>query len=147
MADRIVVMNKGQIEQIGAPSEIYDAPGSRFVAEFIGRCNLMPCQSAGSARAVTVEGGQTLSIANDPTGDRGVVAIRPEHLTVADASSVNRLRVQIVQFTYLGARTHLHVDMQTLKMVVDLPSSQARGLVIGEPLELSVEPRFVRFLP
>src|SRR5262245_58794236 len=48
MADRILVMNKGQIEQIGTPSEIYDAPQSRFVAAFVGRCNLLPCRTAGS---------------------------------------------------------------------------------------------------
>ena len=147
MADRIAVMNRGRIEQIGAPSDIYDAPQSRFVAAFIGRCNLIPCTSAGRDRTVTVEGGRTITILNDPTSERGVVAIRPEHLIVADASSPNRLRVQITQFTYLGSRTHLHAEMGNLKMIVDLPSSQARGLAIGEPLELAVDPKFARFLP
>ena len=147
IADRIVVMNKGQIEQIGAPAEIYDAPNSRFVAEFIGRCNLLPCAAVGHSRAVIVEGDQTLVIANVPTAERGVVAIRPEHLTVADGSSANPLRVEIVQFTYLGSRTHLQVSTHKLKMLVDLPSAQAKGLTIGQELELTVEPECVRFLP
>jgi len=147
LADRIVVMNKGRIEQMGAPSDIYDAPQSRFVAEFIGRCNLLPCKLAGHARAVMVEGGPMLSIANDPTGDHGVVAVRPEHLTLADGPSPNRLAVEVVQFTYLGSRTYLHVVMNNLKMVADLPSADAKGLRIGQPLHLTVDPRLVRFLP
>jgi putative spermidine/putrescine transport system ATP-binding protein len=147
LADRIVVMNKGRIEQMGAPSDIYDAPQSRFVAEFIGRCNLLPCKSTGHARAVMVEGGPMLSIANDPTGDHGVVAVRPEHLTLADGPSPNRLVVEVVQFTYLGSRTYLHVVMNNLKMVADLPSADAKGLRIGQPLHLTVDSRFVRFLP
>ena len=110
IADRIVVVNRGQIEQIGMPSEIYDFPKSRFVAEFIGRCNLLPCKSVGPGRSVTVAGDQVISISNDPTNDCGVVAIRPEHLTVVSGPSINRIRVHIAQFTYLGPRTHLHVN-------------------------------------
>ena len=88
-----------------------------------------------------------LSIANDPTGDHGVVAVRPEHLTLADGPSPNRLAVEVVQFTYLGSRTYLHVVMNNLKMVADLPSADAKGLRIGQPLHLTVDPRLVRFLP
>jgi ABC-type Fe3+/spermidine/putrescine transport system ATPase subunit len=53
MADRIVVMNRGVIEQIGAAADLYDRPVNRFVAEFIGRMNLVPLSVAkvGSARA------------------------------------------------------------------------------------------------
>jgi len=147
IAGRIVVMNKGQIEQIGAPSDIYDVPQSRFVAEFIGRCNLLPCKSIGRERAVMVESGPTLLIANDPTADHGVVAIRPEHLTVANGPSPNHLAVEVVQFTYLGSRTHLLVAMRNHNMVADLPSAEAKGLRIGQPLDLTVDPRFARFLP
>jgi putative spermidine/putrescine transport system ATP-binding protein len=147
MADQIVVMNKGQIEQVGQPSEVYEVPESRFVAEFIGRCNLLPCKSAGRQRSVMVAGDRSLTISNDMTRESGVVAIRPEHFVVANGSSLNRLRVEIVQFTYLGARTYLHVSLQNLKMVVDLPSTETKGLMIGAPLELTVDPKFVRFLP
>jgi putative spermidine/putrescine transport system ATP-binding protein len=146
VADRIVVMHNGRIEQIGTPSEIYDTPNSRFVAEFIGRCNLLPCKATDCERAVLIDGNQALSISNQPTSERGVVAIRPEHLTVADVSALNRLRVEVVQFTYLGGRTHLHVRMQDQSMLVDLPSVQAKGLAIGEQLVLSVDSKFARFL-
>jgi ABC-type sugar transport system ATPase subunit len=94
-----------------------------------------------------VAGDQSLTISNDMTRESGVVAIRPEHFVVANGSSLNRLRVEIVQFTYLGARTYLHVSLQNLKMVVDLPSTETKGLMIGAPLELTVDPKFVRFLP
>ena len=94
-----------------------------------------------------VGGDQILTISNDMTSESGVVAIRPEHFVVANGSCLNRLRVEIVQFTYLGARTYLHVRLQNLKMVVDLPSAETKGLMIGAPLELTVDPKFVRFLP
>ena len=96
---------------------------------------------------VTIEGGHLLSIANDPAGDEGVVAIRPEHLVLANGQSPNNLRVEVLQFTYLGSRTYLNVAMQNLKMLVDLPSAQAKALSIGQPLELRVDPAFARFLP
>lgn len=146
ISDRIVVMNKGCIEQVGVPSEIYDVPNSRFVAEFIGRCNLLPCNATGRERAVIIGDNQALSISNQPTAQRGVVAIRPEHLTVADGSALNRLRVEVVQFIYLGARTHLRVKMQDQNMLVDLPSVQAKGLTIGDQFDLSVDSKFARFL-
>ncbi|HEY7247686.1 MAG TPA: ABC transporter ATP-binding protein [Xanthobacteraceae bacterium] len=146
-ADQIVVMNKGQVEQIGPPSEIYEMPESRFVAEFIGRCNLLPCASAGRERFVVVGEDQMLMTSNDVIGETGVVAIRPEHFVAASFSSLNRVRVEIVELTYLGSRTYLHVSMQNIRMVVDLASSEAKGLVIGQPLELTVDPELVRFLP
>jgi putative spermidine/putrescine transport system ATP-binding protein len=147
IADRIVVMNRGKIEQVGTPAAIYDLPKSRFVAEFIGRCNLLPCRYGGFGRSVTVANDEPLLVSNDPAGNGGVVAIRPEHLSIASPSSTNRMRVSVVQSTYLGARTHLHVDMHGVKLIVDLPSGQAKGLVAGEPLELAVPPQFARFLP
>jgi len=82
MADRIVVMNHGVIEQVGAPTEIYGRPRTLFVAEFVGAMNRMRGQSAGRGR-VTL-GDMTLAAqAHDaPAGAAVVCAIRPEDVVV-----------------------------------------------------------------
>jgi maltose-binding protein MalE len=66
-----------------------------------------------------------------------------EHVAVAERSRQSRAQGS----RRLGARTYLHVRLQNLKMVVDLPSTETKGLMIGAPLELTVDPKFVRFLP
>ncbi len=83
MADTIVVMQDGRIEQVGSPLELYDRPANRFVATFIGSpaMNLMPGRAAGGAVEVS---GHRLEIGEAPEGRDVVFGIRPEHLDLAD---------------------------------------------------------------
>jgi hypothetical protein len=78
---------------------------------------------------------------------KGSLPSDPNTWYLANGQSPNNLRVEVLQFTYLGSRTRLPLAMQNLKMLVDLPSAEAKGLSIGQPLELRVDPAFVRFLP
>ena len=82
LADKIVVMNAGRIEQVGSPIELYQAPANRFVAGFIGspRMNFLPV-GTGSA-GVTLPGGG-LSLPNPPAG-LAEIGVRPEHLRLGD---------------------------------------------------------------
>jgi multiple sugar transport system ATP-binding protein len=89
LADRIAIMNRGQVEQFGTPDELYHDPQSVFVASFIGspRMNLLEgvIDKAGPARAtVTLPGGAVLEAAVDASkarpGDKVTLGIRPEHL-------------------------------------------------------------------
>jgi multiple sugar transport system ATP-binding protein len=93
MADRIVVMNAGRIEQVGSPLELYDSPVNRFVATFIGSpaMNLIP----GTGRAGGVEAQGTLlpAAARAPEGQPVLYGIRPEHLELADAGLPAEVRV------------------------------------------------------
>jgi len=87
MADRIAVLNRGRLEQLGSPLDVYDTPRSLFVNTFVGGCNLLPGRLVG-ATTVALDCGATLQ-ARAPAGpvsvgDRIVACIRPEHLTVAD---------------------------------------------------------------
>jgi len=91
MADKIVVMNAGRVEQIGAPLELYDDPANQFVAGFIGSpaMNFLAGRMArnGAGFAVAVGGGVHLPIpvrAEIPEGREVVVGVRPEHFAVAD---------------------------------------------------------------
>jgi multiple sugar transport system ATP-binding protein len=106
MADKIVVMNAGDIEQVGAPLAVYDRPANLFVAEFIGSpaMNLV----RGIARDGGVEAaGMTLPAGPGAEGGRAVVwGIRPEHLALAEEGLPARVRV--VEPT--GAETMVYLE-------------------------------------
>jgi sn-glycerol 3-phosphate transport system ATP-binding protein len=83
LADILVVMNAGRIEQVGAPREVYDRPQTRFVAGFLGSpaMNLMPGRVAADGRSVTISDGLVLPIAGGLEPSRAVtLGIRPEHV-------------------------------------------------------------------
>ncbi len=110
MADRIVVMNGGCIEQIGTPLELYDNPANIFVAGFLGS----PAMSFIPARiddedghsAVTESGTRLRLPVDAPRGLGVVVGLRPETLTLAQGTPDLHLDVDLVEPT--GAETHLH---------------------------------------
>ena len=92
MADRIVVMNHGVIEQVGAPVEIYREPASVFVADFIGTMNFLPAEitgDAGTGGGGIRAGGLALACdtSGHPEGERITAAIRPEDIVVLDSGS------------------------------------------------------------
>jgi multiple sugar transport system ATP-binding protein len=112
MATRIAVMDKGVIQQIGAPDDIYDRPENVFVADFVGSPAMNVVDAAarleGSASAVAALGGATFDLSHyawrspPADGQRLKIGFRPEHLTPAAASPAGRataltLRVQFVE--------------------------------------------------
>ncbi|MGF9693332.1 ABC transporter ATP-binding protein [Rhizobium sp. 0TCS1.26] len=114
VSDRIAVMDKGEVVQVATPAEIYEAPNSRYVAEFIGDINLMECSvvgnRAGDPPVVTLEcDGLTVAVEQEcaaSVGDRVAFAVRPEKVRMsidppAD-SSVNAVHGEVWDIGYLG---------------------------------------------
>jgi putative spermidine/putrescine transport system ATP-binding protein len=112
MSDRIAVMTAGRVLQVGAPSEIYDRPRSRFVAEFLGTSNLF------EGRVVTTPDGKRLEIGGSPGlhitppagvdgRERAVLCVRPERMVLGRAAEglVNRLPVEVVTAVFRGTYT------------------------------------------
>ncbi len=92
MADKIVVMNAGNIEQVGAPLELYDRPANLFVAEFIGSPAMNLIRGVRAAGGIETAAG--LLAADGPADGRAVVyGIRPEHLALADDGLPAKVRV------------------------------------------------------
>ncbi|MGR4843771.1 sn-glycerol-3-phosphate ABC transporter ATP-binding protein UgpC [Rhizobium sp. WSM1274] len=125
LADRIVVLSAGNIEQVGAPLDLYERPANLFVAKFIGSpaMNIIPATVAGtgSQTTVTLTGGMsvTLDVATDAseTGKQASFGVRPEDLRIADgADYLFEGEVSIVEA--LGEVTLLYIE----------------GLVPGEPI-------------
>lgn len=103
MADRVVVMNQGAIEQVGPPAEIYERPASRFVLDFVGQTNFLRAERDGDGYRVA---GQRLRASgNRLTGEPLQLAVRPERLGFADAmpATTNRLAGRIDEIAYEGA--------------------------------------------
>ena len=119
MADRIVIMRDGKLEQIGTPAEIYEQPVSKFVAGFIGASNFLPGKvtstEAGNA-TVALDGGGTAHVSKPLTaGERCLICVRPEAvdlLPATDAASVpNQLPCKVNHVIYRGQTTHVHLTL------------------------------------
>ena len=143
LADRIVVLNGGRIEQVGAPTELYHRPANRFVAGFIGSpgMNFLPCE-------VTPDGGATLSgrpvpgAGGLPSGEEITLGIRPEHLveTAADSALLSG-RVDLVE--HLGEVTLAYLTTPEGRQVI-AKLAGTREIAPGAELHLGPDPSVPR---
>jgi len=114
MADRIVVMNQGVIDQVGTPEEIYRTPTTEFVADFIGTMNFFPGEVVKNGQVKV--GGTLLSCSTDgfQNGDQVSVAIRPEDVNAQDISddtaTENTLSATIENMEFLGSFYRVTID-------------------------------------
>jgi putrescine transport system ATP-binding protein len=127
MADRIAVMSHGKVVQVATPAEIYEAPNSRFVADFIGDVNIFDGKvtaASNGAVEIAVESGFTVRTASAETPATGAAlgfAIRPEKIRVTRAApanaAVNAARGELWDIAYLGDMTVFHVRLPSGKTV------------------------------
>ena len=122
LADRIIVMNRGRIEQQGTPDEIYMQPGTPFVAAFIGRTNWFHGRISGALGdayfRLATAAGTALAIRNPgaANGERCSVCVRPERMTVtrpeakAERSGDNLLPGRVVDVVNMGAEIHYIIE-------------------------------------
>jgi putative spermidine/putrescine transport system ATP-binding protein len=142
LGDRIVVMQKGAIAQIGTPREIYFTPNSRFVAEFIGAANII--------EAPLENGDLVLPGGRQPIGGAAslpaaVAMIRPETIGIVAAGSVP-LKGTIDSVSFIGDRQRMVVSgAASRSLTVDAPNTiKARA---GEQIGLMIAPDAIRLLP
>ena len=145
MSDRVVVMDRGVIQQVGTPEEVYRQPANRFVAEFVGRVNLIHGTVAsvdGGSVVVEVNGsGQRLTLAApDETGvaSNVTVAVRPEAVTLAraDGASANRTNTwdaSVETVAFLGDHYEYEVTAGSLALTV-----QSASRVPGERIKVHI---------
>jgi multiple sugar transport system ATP-binding protein len=143
MADRIVVMCDGRIEQIGAPLDLYDKPDNLFVAQFIGSpaMNIVngTLRRANGSTYVEASGGMRWPIGQGPGADGQPVTlgVRPEHLTLAQVSG-DAVHGEIIVVEPMGAETELLIqagDAQVTLMTNGRPDVNP-----GERIGLSLDP-------
>src|SRR5208282_3783829 len=147
MADRIVVMHDGRVEQIGTPLDLYDRPGNLFVAQFIGSPAMNVIE--GTVRRgpgtthVEAAGGMRWPLGDGAGSDGQPVAygIRPEHLTLAGAGAAGAVAGEIIVVEPTGAETELLVQAGAAQIVL---RTHGRPVVsAGDKIGLSVDPAMV----
>ena len=155
MADRIVVMNHGVVEQVGTPMEVYTRPRSPFVARFVGQMNFLEAtagERAGWARLGAVEM-RHLTTQPLAAGTRLTLAIRPEEILVGPAAdgTENRLVTRIRAVQFLGPFTRLSLALPdgapALECDVAATAFAALGAAEGSELALSLRPEALRVFP
>ena len=117
LSDRIVVMNDGHVEQVGAPAEVYGRPASTFVARFIGHLNIFEAHvvdpAAGRVRVGDQEIRASIGLSGYAREARVQIAVRPESLRFGEPpAGFNVLRGTVSEVTFLGAtvRLRLRID-------------------------------------
>ncbi|WP_226575342.1 ABC transporter ATP-binding protein [Acuticoccus sediminis] len=136
MADRICVMNRGEVLQIGPPMEVYARPATRFVAGFLGSpsMNFLPAEGRIASGATSIRvGGATLAmpaVREGLAGPEAVIGARPEHIAIADEGP---LRGRVFAVEYMGARQLVTVDTEAGRLRVRTPNTVrvAAGETVG----------------
>ena len=142
MADRIAILDKGEVMQVATPSEVYEAPNSRFVAGFVGNVNMFEGKVAErTPQAARITGGTGAEIVVENAGDAAAgntvaFAIRPEKIKVSSrqpaAGTPNVLEGEVFDIAYLGDMTVYHVKLGDGQVVRASSLNSAR--VMEDPL-------------
>jgi putative spermidine/putrescine transport system ATP-binding protein/spermidine/putrescine transport system ATP-binding protein len=122
MADRIVIMRDGRVEQVGAPAEVYQRPASRFVAGFLGAANFLRGRvvdrSNGTVLVEVPRGPMVSVVSSHPIGAEVTLALRPEAVVLetpgasgAAKPPLNMTSAVVEQIIYHGFATHLHLRL------------------------------------
>jgi sulfate/thiosulfate transport system ATP-binding protein len=149
LADRVVVMSNGRIEQIGSPEEVYERPATPFVYEFLGNVNRMPCTVArGRARVWHQEFGvETAAAAPVELLGRGQAYVRPEDIDiVARTPGEEGTRAKVLHVSTLGPIVRVELQVQGLSDPVEaeLPRVRYRELALHRGQEVLVRARAAR---
>jgi ABC-type sugar transport system ATPase subunit len=142
LADRIVVLDAGRIEQVGTPEDVYDRPATTFVAGFIGAppMNLVPGRivRAHDGPAVELPAGVILTLAQTLGGAPGatIAGIRPEHFEWAPSGHAAAIEVPATIVEPLGSDTLVGISLGEHNLQVRLPPRQVRRA--GELVRLNV---------
>ena len=148
MADRIAVMDQGRISQIASPAELYERPVSRFVADFIGKVNLIEAEVVGTADGALVcetrgLGRLTLPHRSHAAGEV-TIAVRPEKLTLSPRqppeAGLISVRGKVLDVAYYGDTSHVSLATASGLELVANVQNRGAGAVQGEDLWVSWAP-------
>jgi putative spermidine/putrescine transport system ATP-binding protein len=148
MSDRVAILRDGKLLQLGAPSELYERPTTRFVAEFLGKSNFL----AGKVERRMAKGfafsckGQVFeqrSEAMPEVGETVLVAVRPERIFIVgdNPQACNQIEGTIAEFSYLGTSFHLLADTVVGRLAVTVPTwRHGAPPLVGSKLRLGWDP-------
>ncbi len=150
MADRIVLLRDGQIEQTGTPRQLYRTPASRFAAGFAGLANILPATIIEASETTTVKLGNgvffTSSQGGFDIGETVDLLIRPEEIAVslAEPQGANQYRATVETSLFLGNIADLVLALGDIRLRAQI--SPARDVEPGRVVTISVEPESIVLL-
>jgi len=151
MSDRIVVMNKGLIEQVGTPEDVYRRPESLFVASFLGQSNLLPGRVTSAADGtvrVQLDNGPEIAVAapgGARTGDPVTAVVRAQKVQLNPPERATGLTGKIASTSYLGGSAAYFVDMGGLRLQ-SIATIDDRVWREGESVSIGIAPGDVLLL-
>ncbi|MGC0144737.1 ABC transporter ATP-binding protein [Pseudactinotalea sp. Z1732] len=151
LSDRIAVMSAGKVMQVGTPDEIYDAPASRGVAEFIGEGTFLRgvAEHVDGQSVVKLTNGSSLAVADEALTGPVWVGMRPHDMQIVQAQhGANGLRGTIVSRSYLGASVQFMVDCGVERPVMIQRYAHGLGKVnVGDDVMFHIDPSRVLTFP
>jgi putative spermidine/putrescine transport system ATP-binding protein len=140
IADRVGVMNKGRLEQLGPPTEVYSRPATPFVAEFVGLTNRMVGVVRGGA--VDVRGIRLPLVQPDAADGPAVALVRPETVSLAadPQADLGPLVGTVIAVAFLGATSRVSVDLGDVTVMAQLTTADATALPAGTRVRLILRP-------
>ena len=147
MADRIVVMNRGNIEQVGSPSEIYNRPASHFVAEFVGYNNLLDGKVVQiNSQTMTIQCSQTVAVVQKPDraysiGEQVTVVIPADRMFVSsDSASENSIKAVLRGQEFMGSQILYVLETEEgceIKMIRQETLNTSQSIPVNSELHLA----------
>ncbi len=150
MSDRLVVMESGRVRQVGTAEELYENPADAFVADFVGRCNIIHGTIEGNA--LRSEGGILLPCHVEAApGNASVLALRPERIAVRPGSDGGGVLARLAAVLYLGAQTEYRLDLDgtilTAIRATPADNDAMRRVKTGDMVSVSWDTAAARLLP
>jgi spermidine/putrescine transport system ATP-binding protein len=148
MSDRIAVMSKGKILQIGTPTEIYERPSDRFVAHFIGETNFVEAdvlERAGDGGKLRLSSGAEINhpdISHAPVGSKISLVVRPERIELAPPDDTCQFIGTLRNIVYFGTDTTFHLDVDGIgEVTVRMQNRWGHQAVlqVGDPVGLKID--------
>ena len=149
LSDRIIIMNKGVVAQMGTPQEIYYHPNSEFVADFIGEANFLKgvCKGLDGDHALLEVAGTEVRVAaveNMKVGETYTIVLRPESAGLAPEGA---LKCKVVLSCFMGAYQNYHVMVgETLVKLTDYDPKNHHIYQVGDTCALTFRPDGVHIL-
>jgi iron(III) transport system ATP-binding protein len=140
ISDRIAVIERGRVAQVGTADELFHRPRTRFVAEFIGKTNLI--EGVATGPDAVAHGGLTLRVAGGSLtpGARVALSIRPHQIALVAPTETSALRGTVQRVSFLGETVDYQIAIADSDVVVRVAAPAIKRLRAGEMVGLRIDP-------
>ncbi|MBR2528505.1 MAG: ABC transporter ATP-binding protein [Blautia sp.] len=150
ISDKIIIMSKGKVEQVGTPQEVYYRPNSRFVADFIGEANFLDTkvEKVFDDKAQITISGQTMTVNNYigvKEGEAASLVLRPEAVALSDQG---QLPCEVILSTFMGSYQYYHARIgDVIVQITDYNPVNKKIYAVGDKASLAFDTNGVYILP